>query len=391
MKQAEAMDDYRRTGRPIGALHGLPVAIKDIFDTTRIPSENGTAADSGRIPLHDAAVVERLKSEGAIILGKTATVELAYLGPVPTKNPADHARTAGGSSSGSAAAVAAGMAPLAIGSQTEGSITVPASYCGVTGYKPTFGTISRRGMLSQAPSLDTVGVFARSPQDAALLAETLAGHDDRDSATAFAPNPRLLETALSKPPVKPDFALVRTPFWDEADEQLRDAFVELAGFLGENCFEAELPGAFNQAKKALETIGLAEMAKSFAGYHTRKKDALGPAMIEAIETGNSILARDYLAALDWPRVYNAGLDEIFERCDVILTPAVPGPAPEGTGTGNPVFAGLWSLCGLPTVTLPLLEAQNGMPMGVQLVGPKGSDGRLLRTARWLSQAVAGAE
>ena len=199
--QAKALDAHRATGRPIGPLHGLPVGLKDIIDTARIPTENGTALDAGRVPREDAFVVARLKAAGALILGKTATTELAFFAPAPTRNPANPAHTPGGSSAGSAAAVAAGQTPLAVGTQTAGSVIRPAAFCGVVGFKPSFGAVPRTGILAQSPSLDTVGVFARSVPDAALLAETLYGHDPRDRATAPAPPPRLLDIATARPPL----------------------------------------------------------------------------------------------------------------------------------------------------------------------------------------------
>jgi aspartyl-tRNA(Asn)/glutamyl-tRNA(Gln) amidotransferase subunit A len=384
LAQARALDQHRASGRAIGPLHGLPVGIKDIIDTAGIPTENGTAIDAGRVPVTDAFVVARLRQAGAVVMGKTVTAELAFIGPGKTRNPNDPAHTPGGSSSGSAAAVAAGMVPLALGTQTGGSVVRPASFCGVVGYKPSFGAIPRTGVLSQSPSLDTVGVFARTTAEAALLAETLFGHDAGDPATTLAPPPRLLDVALSEPPVRPALAFVRTPFWDDAEQDTRDAFAELAGALGDDCVEVELPAPFAEAIRLREVVNYAEMAKSFHRYESRGRDRLSPQMQAALDDGKRILARDYLAALDWRSVLNAGLEEIFARFDAIVTPAAAGPAPEGLGsTGSPRFNGTWTFCGTPALTLPLLEARNGLPMGVQLVGRTGDDARLLRTARWL--------
>jgi Asp-tRNA(Asn)/Glu-tRNA(Gln) amidotransferase A subunit family amidase len=389
--QGRALDAHRGTGRPVGPLHGVPVGVKDIIDTARAPTENGTALDAGRVPREDAFVVARLKAAGALILGKTATTELAFMSPAPTRNPAAPGRTPGGSSAGSAAAVAAGQAPLAIGTQTAGSVIRPAAFCGVVGFKPSFGAIPRTGILAQAPSLDTVGVFARSVPDAALLAEALYGHEPRDRASAPAPPPRLLELATARPPLPPVFAFVRPPGWDEADPDTRGALEELAAHLGEQCFEAALPPAFGEAATVRERINLAELAKCYHPYERRGRDALSEPLRAAIDAGKAIPARDYIAALDWPEVLNAALDAVFARCDAILAPAAPGPAPEGLGsTGSPVFNGLWTLCGVPCVTVPVLEASNGLPMGAQLVGRRGDDGRLLRAARWLMEHIGGA-
>lgn len=392
LEQARALDAHRKTGRPIGPLHGLPVGLKDIIDTRRVPTENGTPLDAGRVPGADAFVVERLRAAGAVVMGKTVTTELAYLHAGKTRNPHDPSHTPGGSSSGSAAAVAAGMVPLAIGTQTGGSVIRPAAFCGVVGFKPTFGAIPRTGILTQSPSLDTVGVFARGVEDAALLADALFGHSPGDRATEPMPPPRLLKTAIAKPPVRPMLAFVRPPGWDTVDPETEAALEELTDALGEGCFEARLPGAFDEAAAIRERINFAEMAKCYYPYERRGRDRLSEAILAAIDAGKAVPARDYIAALDWPDVLHAALSEIFERCDAILAPAAPGPAPSGLeSTGSAIFNGLWTLCGTPAVTLPLFTAESGLPMGVQLIGRRGDDARLLRTARWLAQEVMGAE
>ncbi|MHC1551307.1 amidase [Phyllobacterium sp. K27] len=388
LQQAKMLDAYRGTGCPLGPLHGIPVGLKDIIDTAKVPTGNGAVQDRGRVPTEDATIVRQLKGAGAIIMGKTTTTELAYLHPSNTRNPRNTAHTPGGSSAGSAAAVSAGMVPLAIGTQTGGSVIRPASYCGVVGYKPTFGAIPRTGILTQSPSLDTVGVFARSVEDAAFLADTLFQNDPRDRATAPAPHPRLCITALSDVPVKPTFALVRTPFWPQAESQMRYAMEELAALLGQQCFDAELPAPFEHAQKIRETINHAEMSKYYYRYGSRSTDSISDTLARAMALGGAIPARDYISALDWPDVLNVGLEEIFDRCDAILTPSAPGPAPCGLeSTGDSIFNGLWTLCGTPAVSLPIFKSESGMPMGVQVVGRRGNDARLLRTARWLASFV----
>ncbi len=380
--QAKALDTHRKAGRAIGPLHGLPVALKDIIDTAKIPTENGCALDKGRVPIRDAAIVARLRAAGAIIMGKTVTTELAFLQAGATCNPHDTAYSPGGSSSGSAAAVADSMVPLAVGTQTGGSVIRPASYCGVTGFKPSFGTIPRTGVLMQSPTLDTLGVFARTPADAAMLAQVLFGHDEGDAATVPAPVPELLEIATSAPPVKPVFAFVKPPGWDAADPEMHTAFEELCEALGDQVFEVDLPTAFDEAATIRERINLAEMARYYYRY-SKKAEMLGPRTQEALTKGNAILARDYLAALDWPKVLNAGLSEVFERCDAILCPAATGPAPKGlASTGDAIFNGLWTLTGAPAITVPAFTAANGLPMGVQMVAEPGNDARLLRNANW---------
>lgn len=392
LEQARERDRQRQAGLPLGKLHGVPVGIKDIIDTADIPTECGARYYQGRTPMRDAAVVESLRAAGAVILGKTVTAELAYLHPGKTRNPVDPAHTPGGSSSGSAAAVAAGMVPLAVGTQTGGSVIRPAAYCGVVGYKPTFGAIARTGVLSQSPSLDTMGVFANSVEDAALLADHLFGFDGADPATRPRPFPRLLETVQAGVLLKPVFAMVRTPFWEQTDAATQAAFAELEAFLGDACFDVALPDAFAQAPAIRERINLAEMAKNFHHLLDAAPELLSDPMREAMAAGNRIPARDYLAALDWPAVLNGGLDEIFSRCDAILTPATTGAAPAGLhSTGSSLFNATWTLCGCPAITLPVFDAPGGLPMGLQLIGRRGYDARLLRTAQWLMQTLADAD
>jgi Asp-tRNA(Asn)/Glu-tRNA(Gln) amidotransferase A subunit family amidase len=308
--------------------------------------------------------------------------------PTATKNPHNPAHTPGGSSAGSAAAVAAGMVPLAVGTQTGGSVIRPASFCDVVGFKPSHGLIPRTGVVTQAVELDTIGTMARTVGDAALLADALQGYDTGDPSTVPCAPLRLCETALSDVPVTPSFALVRTPVWGEADGWLQDAFAELATELGDDCDEVELPDTFANAWPAHRTVMTVGFARNLGHYMDSAADRLSRHMCEAIEEGRSVRAIDFLAARDWREVLNAGLEEIFRRYDAIVTPAAPGEAPSSLDTtGKPVFNVLWSFLGTPAVTLPLLSGPNGMPAGVQLVGPRGEDARLLRTANWLNEKL----
>lgn len=389
LEQARERDASRATGQALGPLHGVPVGVKDIIDTRDAPTENGTVLDSGRRPSADARVVTLLKEAGAVIMGKTVTTELAVYEPGRTRNPHDRDHTPGGSSSGSAAAVSAGMVPLAVGTQTNGSVIRPAAYCGVVGLKPTHGRISRRGVLAQSRPLDTVGVMARTVKDAALIADVLAVYDDGDPDMIVRARPRLAETIAAGPPLPPAFAFVRTPVWDEADEETREAFGELAEFLGEACDEVPLPEPFDHAVGWHRTVMCADQAKSFAGYYERGRDDLSEILREMIEEGQKTSAVDYNRAVEWRDVLSSGLDKIFDRYDAIVTPAATGVAPAGLdSTGSPVFCTLWTYCGVPAVSLPLLEGSKGLPLGVQLVGRRGDDARLLRTARWLVDRIA---
>ncbi|OGA16194.1 MAG: glutamyl-tRNA amidotransferase [Betaproteobacteria bacterium RIFCSPLOWO2_02_FULL_63_19] len=390
LRQARDADQRRREGRPLGPLHGIPVGVKDIIDTQDMPTEDGTVLHAGRTPVEDATVVSMLRAAGAIILGKTVTTELATYSPGKTRNPHNPEHTPGGSSSGSAAAVAAHMVPLAIGTQTNGSVIRPAAYCGVVGFKPGFGLISRHGILKQSRPLDQVGVITRSVEDAAFLAEQLIGYDENDPDTRPVARPLLRETAMQEPPVPPTLAFVKTPMWKLADAQCHEAFSELVAHLGDRVEEIKLPMAFKDAWKWHQTVMEADLAKNFEIEYAKGRDKLSEVLRGQIERGRRVRAVDYNKALDNVPALNHGLSELFEhRYEAILTPATAGTAPQGlASTGSPAFCTLWTLCGLPAITLPLMQGADGLPLGVQLVGPRGGDARLLRTARWLVDQVA---
>jgi Asp-tRNA(Asn)/Glu-tRNA(Gln) amidotransferase A subunit family amidase len=387
LRQARALDERRRNGLPMGPLHGVPVAIKDIFDTADYKTECGSALLKGRQPMRDCTAVARLREAGAVIIGKTVTTEFAYFTPGATRNPHDPKRTPGGSSSGSAAAVAAGMVPLAIGSQTNGSVIRPAAFCGVYGVKPTHGTISRHGALILSRALDHVGVFARTLADAALILEVLAGYDENDADTRPLATPAFLETMIEEPPMPPQFAFVRTPMWDKADATTRAAFEDLVKLMGDSAATVDLPDVFAAAWNDQRAVMAADMAHNLSAVVERGGEVASKTLRDFLAEGREVPAVRYLAARDNARRYAAGISEIFKQYDAILTPAAPGVAPEGMATGNPVFCSLWSLTGLPALSLPLLRGESGLPLGVQLIGPAGDDARLLRTANWLIDSL----
>ncbi|HZD91953.1 MAG TPA: amidase [Pseudolabrys sp.] len=387
-RQARALDAARAEGRPLGPLHGVPIGIKDIFDTGDMPTENGTVLHAGRQPPDDATAVALLREAGAVVMGKTVTTEMALFGPGKTRNPYDPTRTPGGSSSGSAAAVAAGMVPLAIGSQTNGSTIRPASFCGVVGYKPSHGLISRHGALSLSRTLDHVGVFAGSVADAALIAEIMMRFDPNDADMRPRAAPQLSRLASQPPSLPPKLAFLRTPIWDRADTDTREGFEELAGMLGDNVEDVELPTLFSEALAQHKIVQDTEVAVNFGADYERGRDRMTPQLVDIIEHGLRIPAAEYLRAVGRIPLFLNALDKLFERYDAILTPSTPGEAPVGTATGNPVFCTVWTLLGTPAVSLPLLRGNNGLPIGVQLVGRRGEDGRLLRTANWLTETVA---
>jgi len=388
--QARAADEYRLSGQAIGPLHGVPAGIQDIIDTGDMPTETGSVLHAGRTPSRDAAVVTLLRAAGAVIMGKTVTTEFATRSPGKTRNPHNPEHTPGGSSSGSAAAVGAGMVPLALGSQTTGSTIRPASFCGVWGFKPTHGLIPRPGMFMLSRTCDHVGLFARTVEDLALLAEPLVAFDERDLDTRPRARIPFVEVVGEEPPLPPMFAFVKTPQWRHAAEDTKAAFAELVEKLGDRVEEVELFPSALEAWSWHEIISGAEMAMNLELEWEKGRDRLSEHLRARIERGRHVQALDYLRALSRLRPVYGTFREIFEqRYDAILTPAAPGTAPKGlASTGEPIFSTLWTLCGMPAVSVPLMQGENGLPLGVQLVGPRDGDARLLRTARWLVGHVA---
>ena len=384
LAQARARDLDRSEGRAIGPLHGIPVGIKDIIDTCDMPTEDGTVLHAGRTPAHDATVVARLRMAGAVIMGKTVTTECATYAPGKTRNPHDPGHTPGGSSSGSAAAVAAGMVPLALGSQTNGSVIRPAAFCGVYGFKPTHGLISRHGVMKLSRTLDHVGMFARSLEDLALLAEVLAGWDPADPDTRLRAAIPFRDLAAQEPPLPPLLGFVKPPVWDRAEPETREAFAELTGQLKDRIVQIELPPSTAEALDWHRTIMEAEMAANLDREFEQGADKLSASLRAQLARGRELRVLDYQRVLARIPLLNDAFGEIFERCDAFLTPSAAGTAPKGlASTGDPAFCTLWTLCGMPALNLPLMQGAGGLPLGVQLVGPRDGDARLLRTAKWL--------
>ena len=392
LSQARAADEKRRSGEGAGPLNGVPVGLKDIIDTGDMPTENGCALHKGRTPRQDAVVVNMLRAAGAVIMGKTVTTECAYYHPGKTRNPHNPAHTPGGSSSGSAAAVGASMVPLALGSQTNGSVIRPAAFCGVYGFKPSHGLVPRTGVLPLSRTLDQMGFFARGLEDLALLAEVLVGYDAGDPDTRPRAQVPFRQILAEEPPVEPVFAFMKTPPWQNADADAKAAFAELVEALGKDRVE-EVP-LFSFAAEAWgwhKAIMESEMAVNLAREYEKGAKKLSEKLRALMERGREVRAFDYQRALRMIAPLNEAFDDLFtQRYDAILTPAAPGTAPKGLkSTGDPSFCTLWTLLGMPAVSLPLMRGKNGLPLGVQLVGRKGFDARLLRTARWLQARVQG--
>ena len=388
LQQARAADEFRRRGLALGPLHGLPVGIKDIIDTADYPTERGTVLHQGRRPEQDATLVSLLKEAGAIILGKTVSTEMAVYAPGKTRNPHNPEHTPGGSSSGSAAAVAAAMVPLSIGTQTNGSVIRPASYCGVYGFKPSYGRISRHGVLEQSPPLDTIGVFARDLADLAMLADVLMRFDAQDGAMQMIAPPCIARIMAEEVPAQPHLAFVRSPVWDQVEQVTKDGLRELIEVINEaqpgtiDIFD--LPTIFDDLHEHHRRVMEGDLARSFADEYARGQAQLSDVLREMIERGQQVSDQQYRDSVARIDDYSDFLAQVFEDYDAIVTPSTPGPAPAGIeATGSPVMNTIWTFCGVPALNLPLLQSPQGLPIGVQLVGAKHDDARLFRSARWL--------
>ena len=395
MAQAREADQIRRAGRGLGALHGVPVGLKDIIDTRVGPTQRGSELYTGREAKRDARLVERLVEAGAVIMGKTTTTELAYLAPSETTNPHNSAHTPGGSSSGSAAAVAARHVPLAVGSQTGGSVIRPASFCGTFGFKPTRGLISRSGVLSTVPSLDQMGVFANTLEDMGLLSDVLSGYDQNDAGSLPRPTPAMLQGAQSDVPVEPNIAWFDLPYHDRLQRDAHDGIGAVFEALGAHIERFDAAPQLAGLTDVHKTIYDYELAQAMSDKVATKADQISAEMRSAVTRGNEISSTQYEDALAVQTSAGAFFAEHFNDFDAVLSPSATGEAPlisEGT-TGDASFCLIWTLAGLPCVSIPALVGDTGLPIGIQLIGAAEEDDRLLRTAAWVQKALvnAGAE
>jgi Asp-tRNA(Asn)/Glu-tRNA(Gln) amidotransferase A subunit family amidase len=370
--QARALD----AGPVRGVLHGVPVGVKDIFDSADLPTEYGSPIYAGHRPAWDAACVAAARAAGAVILGKTVTTEFATMVPARTVHPRDPRRTPGGSSSGSAAAVAAGMVPLAYGTQTVGSIIRPAAYCGVVGYKPSYGMLSRSGMKMGAESLDTAGVIARNVEDAALL------------AAASAMRPELAYVAAFD---KPRLGICCSPNWPQMSREGAVAFEDAVRRLderGAKIVDAELPDSFGELDAAAQRILNYEMARSLAHEAAHHRARISPILLARIDAGARIAYREYALAVQYASDCRRKLAEHASGIDAIVTPSATGEAPLGLeSTGNTAMNRLWTLLHGPCITVPAGDGPAGMSLGVQLVGLPGADAHILAVARWAEKVL----
>jgi len=386
LEKATEADDHRRSGKPVGLLHGVPIAVKDIIGTVDMPTECGTVIRKGKSYSQNAEIIDLLHASGAIVMGKTATSELAYLGPPATTNPHDKNRTPGGSSSGSAASVASFMAPASIGSQTGGSVIRPASYCGVVGYKPSYGLISRNGVLRTSYSLDQIGMFGRKVEDVAMLAKVLIKKDKYDAATIHYSTENILSETKKGPIFEPKFIFYKTDHWKIIDKKSRESFEYFIKSFKKNIEIFDTPSYFKDIHKYHQIIHETDLANNFSVYFKKFKKKLSKYMQDAISNGNKHTAKEYAEAIDFMKRSYESYEEVFEDYHGVLSPSSPGVAPKGLkSTGTAEFNKVWSYLGTPCISLPLLEGENNLPLGVQLIGNKYDDHRFLGVANWLEK------
>jgi Asp-tRNA(Asn)/Glu-tRNA(Gln) amidotransferase A subunit family amidase len=357
---------------PRGMLHGLPLGVKDLIDTADFLTTYGSTIYAKHQPQADAAVVALCQDAGAVVLGKTVCTELAYFTPGPTCNPHELSHTPGGSSSGSAAAVADFMVPLALGTQTAGSIIRPAAYCGVVGYKPSLGRVTAAGVKSLSATLDVVGGFARSVRDAGLLGAVLTG------------DTRLAELSLGG---APHIGLIPTPHWDLLDGDTQNAWTRATALLAshaDGCKDVALPADFADLVPLQKEVMAFEMARSLSFERLQHRESLSGKLLELLDLGQAMAGAQHAALLAKVADWRLSIDALFERHDVLLTPSTSSEAPQGLdATGDPLFCRSWTLLGLPCIHLPFSTGSHGLPIGLQLVGRLGHDHRLLACAQWV--------
>jgi len=375
---AQACDDKRGTGAALAPLHGIPLGVKDIIDTADLPTEMGSPVFAGNRPAVNAPVVDRLLAAGAYVMGKTVTTEFAFMHPGKTRNPSNPAHTPGGSSSGSAAAVAAGMVPGAIGTQTNGSVIRPAAFCGVVGFKPSFGLIPAQGTLTFSAALDQLGVFTRSVADAALLASALA-------------EPGSISAECGEARAAPRIAFLPNFPWNAAEPDVAAhlrATLERLAAAGAAVEDLHLPDVFGDAQRVHRTIMIYEGARQHASRQAQHREKMSSELNAVIDEGLAVPDSAYARALARTAEIRNAARDLFAQCDVIASLPAPGAAPARLDiTGDPSFCSLWSLTGFPAITLPTGRAPAGLPYGLQLAGRPGADDFLLQAARWCESAI----
>lgn len=363
-----------------GLLHGLPIGVKDIFDTADLVTAYGSTVYAGNRPSADAAPVALCREAGAVVLGKTVSTEFAYFTPGPTRNPHNTAHTPGGSSSGSAAAVADHMLPLALGTQTAGSIIRPAGYCGVVGFKPSLGRVVSGGVKSLSPSMDIIGGFGRSVRDVGLLGAVLTG------------DPRLNHWRELTAHDSPRIGFFQTPSWPQADADVVRAWEHATRVLGaqaKNCQDVVTPTNFAELISLQKEVMTFEMARSLSHERIHHRERLSTPLNNLLDEGMTMKAERHAEQLREVADWRQRIDALFDDHDVLLTPSTTSIAPEGTATGDPLFCRSWSILGLPSIHLPFATGRQGLPVGLQLVGRYGQDHQLLAAAHWVHERLLG--
>ena len=380
-----------RQGGPLGLIHGVPVGLKDIFYTAGMLTACGSRVYGDFVPDFDATSVAKIKAAGGIVLGKAVTTEFATSDPSPTHNPWNLEHTPGGSSSGSSAAVAARMVPAALGSQTGGSTCRPAAYNGIVGLKPTYGRISRYGVVPVSWSLDHVGILTRTVADAALMLAVLSGEDDNDPGSLRHPVPDF-SAQMAETNRPPRIGLVRQYYQDYATPEIWAHTESVANTLAEagaDVVELPLPESFAQVHSFQRIVMNVDCAGFHEANHRLRAADYGPRIRAGIEMGLIIPPTTYLKAQRLRRQFRADMGEMAARVDVVMTPATPAPAPKDLNTtGDAAFQVPWTAAGLPTVTVPTGLSDLGMPMAVQFGGPWAEEGRVLGAAQWCER-IAG--
>ena len=352
-----------------------------------MPTENGSLICKNRRPLEDAHLVKLIKDAGAIIMGKCVTTEFALSAPGKTKNPKDLECTPGGSSSGSAAAVSDSMIPLAIGSQTGGSVLRPASFTGVLGFKPTFGTISRYGMSPISQRLDHPGIYANSLRDIEMLASVILSYDNKDLDMI---KNYTYEQDITLKRI-PKFAFVKGPVWGYGEQDMQDEIIKFVLDSSLDIEELDLGNKFNDAAKSHEVIMNGSIAQSLSKYYINEKEKLNPLTISRIEAGIPVSAVEYIEAIENAKKMQNALMKVFLKFDAIITPAATGQAPRDLmNTGNAIFNGYWTLMGVPAISLPILRGKENLPIGVQIISSWKEDSKLLKIADYILQEIKNA-
>ena len=388
---AARAEEAVQQGGGASLLHGVPIGLKDIFYTAGMKTTACSPLYADFVPDYDATVVARLKEAGAIMLGKAVTTEFATADPSPTLNPWNDAHTPGGSSSGSSVAVAVGMCAGALGSQTGGSTCRPASYNGIVGLKPTYGRLSKHGVIPASWSLDTVGILVRTVEDAALMLQAMAGHDPDDPSSAYEP---VLDyvAAVAHADSPPRIRLVRQHFLEQCDAETRantEAMARRLADAGAEVDEIGLPASFDTCYAAHRVVMDAECAAFHEELFRQHPDQYGPKLRATIETGLLLPGVRYLQAQRMRAAFSRDMKQLVANGDILMTPTTPAPPPRDlTTTGDPQFQSPWTSSGLPTITLPSGLSADGLPLGIQLVGAPFREDLLLAAARWCEQALA---